>query len=118
MSRSTDYAITSVIHIAQAEGIVRSQDIAKEHDIPLEYLLKILQALVRAGILKSKRGPRGGFEMDMKASKVSMLEVIEAVDGPIFNDVPLLKKKAYNAKLAEEEKYRKGLGQIKISSLV
>ena len=65
VSRSTGYALLAVGYLAQHqdEGIILSQDIAKKYNIPLEYLLKILQQLVRANILRSKRGPRGGFNL-------------------------------------------------------
>jgi len=63
ISRSTGYALLAVGYIAQHEDqkIILSNDIANKYDIPLEYLLKILQQLVRANVLRSKRGPRGGF---------------------------------------------------------
>ena len=63
ISRSTSYALLAVGYIAQHQDkkIILSQSIAKEYDIPLEYLLKILQQMVKANVLRSKRGPRGGF---------------------------------------------------------
>jgi len=66
-----------------------SQDISKKYDIPLEYLLKILQQLVRVNVLRSKRGPRGGFSLAGPAKKITMLQIIEAVDGPIINQLSL-----------------------------
>jgi len=69
--------------------IILSDDISKEYNIPLEYLLKILQQLVRANILRSKRGPRGGFSLAKPISKINMLEVIIAVDGPMNNQLNL-----------------------------
>jgi Rrf2 family protein len=91
VSRSTGYALLAVGYIAknQNKGIILSQAIAKQYDIPLEYLLKILQQLVRANVLRSKRGPRGGFQLAKSPSKISMLEIIEAVDGPLAGDLNL-----------------------------
>lgn len=91
ISRSTGYALLAVGYIAQnqSEGLVMSQDIAREYDIPLEYLLKILQQLVRAHVLKSKRGPSGGFALAKPPSKISMLHVIEAVEGPMTSHMSL-----------------------------
>jgi len=85
ISRSTGYALLALGYIAknQDQKIILSQTIAKEYDIPLEYLLKILQQMVRANILRSKRGPRGGFSMSQKPNKITMLQIIEAVDGPM-----------------------------------
>ena len=87
ISRSTGYALLAVGYIAKNEkdGIVLSQDVSREFDIPLEYLLKILQQLVRANILRSKRGPRGGFFLARPAESITMLEIIESVDGPLMS---------------------------------
>jgi len=91
ISRSTGYGLLAAGYIARNEkdGIVLSQTISKEYNIPLEYLLKILQQLVRADILRSKRGPRGGFLLSKTVSKITMLEIIEAVDGPLASQLNL-----------------------------
>lgn len=91
ISRSTGYALLAVGYIAQNQDrkIILSQSIAKEYDIPLEYLLKILQQMVKANVLRSKRGPRGGFSLGKPATKISMLDVIEAVEGPMISRLNL-----------------------------
>lgn len=91
ISRSTGYALIAVGYIAQncKDGAVLAARIAKEYNIPLEYLLKILQQLVRANILRSKRGPRGGFFLARPAENISLLEIIEAVDGPMLTHLHL-----------------------------
>jgi len=91
ISRSTGYALIAVGYIAQhyKEGAVLAQRISKEYDIPLEYLLKILQQLVRASVLRSKRGPRGGFFLATDAQNITMLQIIEAVDGPMVTHLHL-----------------------------
>ncbi len=91
ISRSTGYALIAVGYIAQhyKEGAVLAQRISEEYDIPLEYLLKILQQLVRASVLRSKRGPRGGFFLAMDAEKITLLQIIEAVDGPLVTALHL-----------------------------
>ena len=91
ISRSTGYALVAVGYIAQnyQQGAVLAARISKEYTIPLEYLLKILQQLVRANVLRSKRGPRGGFFLARDAGNISMLEIIEAVDGPMFSHLQL-----------------------------
>ena len=71
------------------DGPVLAARISKEYDIPMEYLLKILQQLVRANILRSKRGPRGGFSMARASKEINMLEVIEAVAGPMTSHLEL-----------------------------
>jgi Rrf2 family protein len=91
IGRSTAYAIIATCHIAQQpeKKTVLSHDISKEYDIPLEYLLKILQQLVRGNILRSKRGPRGGFTLARPASKITMLQILEIVDGPMVNHMTI-----------------------------
>lgn len=91
ISRSTGYALIAVGYIAQhyQAGAVLAQRVSKEYGIPLEYLLKILQQLVRANVLRSKRGPRGGFFLAKPAEEITLLEIIEAVDGPMINHLHL-----------------------------
>ena len=91
VSRSTGYAVLAIGYIAknQEEGIILSQSISKQYGIPLEYLLKILQQLVRANVLRSKRGPRGGFTLAQPVKKISMLQIVEAVDGPMVGTLDL-----------------------------
>ena len=91
ISRSTGYALVAVGYVAQhyQQGAVLAARVSKEYNIPLEYLLKILQQLVRANVLRSKRGPRGGFFLARDAENISLLEIIEAVDGPMFSHLQL-----------------------------
>ena len=91
ISRSTGYALVAVGFIAQnyQDGAVLAARVSKEYGIPLEYLLKILQQLVRANVLRSKRGPRGGFFLARPAEEITMLEIIEAVDGPLMSHTHL-----------------------------
>ncbi len=116
VSRSTGYAVLAVGYIAKnsGEGVVLSQSVSKKYDIPLEYLLKILQQLVRANVLRSKRGPRGGFSLAKPASKITMLEVIEAVDGPISGEL-LLAEQAKGEKYAvkADKLYAKAIDQAR-----
>ena len=91
ISRSTGYALLAVGYIARNKDkkIILSQDISKQFNIPLEYLLKILQQLVRANVLHSKTGPRGGYSLAIPANKVTMLQIIEAIDGPMVSHLSL-----------------------------
>jgi Rrf2 family protein len=103
VSRSTGYAVLAVGYIARnaGKGVVLSQNVSKEYDIPLEYLLKILQQMVRANVLRSKRGPRGGFSMAKPISKITLLDIIEAVDGPMSGELGLVEQ-AKNDKFAKK----------------
>ena len=114
ISRSTGYALLAVGYIAKNKDqkIILSQSISKAYDIPLEYLLKILQQMVRANILRSKRGPRGGFSLAKTAKKITMLEVVEAVDGPLASQLGLMEqapKEKFSVKA--EQVYAKAIAQ-------
>ena len=117
ISRSTGYALLAVGYIAKnqkEQGIVLSQRIAKAYKIPLEYLLKILQQLVRANVLRSKRGPRGGFTLAKPPKKITMLQIVEAVDGPMVSQLNL-KEQAPKEKFStrSEQAYEKAIAQAK-----
>ncbi len=116
VSRSTGYAILGVGYIARKkdEKIILSQSISKEYGIPLEYLLKILQQLVRANILRSKRGPRGGFSLAQPLNKILLLQIFEAVDGPMPDSLDL-QEFAPNEKFGKnaEIAYKKGVAQAR-----
>ncbi len=128
ISRSTGYALLAVGYIAQNQDqkVILSQSISKEYDIPLEYLLKILQQLVRANILRSKRGPRGGFSLSKPTKKISMLEIIEAVDGPMTGQLNLAEQTGGEKfSVRAEQAYEKAVAQArgifektKISNLI
>ena len=112
ISRSTGYALLAVGYIAQNrdQKIILSQTISKAYDIPLEYLLKILQQLVRANVLISKRGPRGGFSLARPLDKITMLEIIEAVDGPMISHLNLAEQSGGEALSVKMENiYEKAL---------
>jgi Rrf2 family protein len=116
ISRSTGYALLAVGYIAKHQGkkTVLSQDISKQYDIPLEYLLKILQQLVRANVLHSKRGPRGGFSLARPTKQITMLEIIEAVDGPMASQLNIAEQASGEKfSVRAEQHYRKAVAQAK-----
>jgi Rrf2 family iron-sulfur cluster assembly transcriptional regulator len=82
-SRSAEYAIRSLVHLAGlADGeYAMVKNIAAETAIPPHFLAKILQDLARDGFLQSSKGPHGGFRLRQAAGDVSMLKIVEAMDG-------------------------------------
>ncbi len=84
ISTSVMYALASAGYIAKnyKDSPVRAASISKEYSISIVYLQKVLQQLVRANILISKKGPRGGFTLARDPKDITMLQIIEAVDGP------------------------------------
>ncbi len=116
ISRSTGYALLALGYIAENKGkkIILSQDIAKKYDIPLEYLLKLLQQLVKANVLHSKRGPHGGFSLVRPPQNISVLQIIEAIDGPFVSHTNLFEQASGEKLGAQVDKlYDKALSQAK-----
>jgi Rrf2 family protein len=85
LTRGADYGARGVIHLAKMppDTVALVGDIASAEDLPSSYLAKIFQSLVKKGILRSHRGAKGGFSLDRPPEDITLLEVIEAVDGPI-----------------------------------
>jgi Rrf2 family protein len=76
---------------------VPSHLIAQDRGIPERFLLKVLKPLVSNRVLISVKGPNGGYRLARPASKVSLLEVVEAVDGPILGQAPLSQDGGHDA---------------------
>ncbi len=85
ISRKADYAIRAMICLARktGEGVSLVRDISAEMDVPPALLAKILQDFSKLGLVSSQRGKGGGFQLGRPAKKISLLEIITAVDGPI-----------------------------------
>jgi len=83
-SRSAEYAIRALVQIATLPPgeYTMAKTIAADANIPAHFLAKLLQDLARDGFLKSNKGPRGGFRLALPAEDLSMLRIVEAVDGP------------------------------------
>jgi len=82
-SRSSEYAIRAFVHLAQVpEGkYAMVKQIAAEEEIPSHFLAKILQQLARKGLLRSSKGPTGGFSLRVSADEVRLVDIVEALDG-------------------------------------
>jgi len=82
-SRSSEYAIRAFVHLAQVPDgkFAMVKQIAAEEDIPTHFLAKILQQLARKGLLRSSKGPTGGFSLRVPADEVRLLDIVEALDG-------------------------------------
>ncbi|MEV4110673.1 Rrf2 family transcriptional regulator [Nonomuraea sp. NPDC049695] len=80
---STEWVLHCATTLAQLEpGVTASTaQLAQYYDLPAPYLAKQLQALVKAGVLAATTGPRGGFRLARPASEITLLQIVEAVDG-------------------------------------
>jgi Rrf2 family protein len=86
LSKKADYALIAMKHLAQRQdggGSSSAREISEAYAIPLELLAKVLQRLVRARLLASAQGTRGGYRLGRAALSISVADVIEAVDGPV-----------------------------------
>jgi len=91
LTRAADYAIRVMIHLAAfAPGTRASRaDLAAASDCPEQFLSKVLQSLTRAGLVISHRGNTGGFELAPAHRGANVLEIVEAVEGPIHLNICL-----------------------------
>jgi len=84
ITRKTDYAIRCVYYLAgKPETVTVIGEIASKMDIPHSFLAKIMQKLARAGIVESHRGVKGGFTLTREPARISLYDVIVAMEGPV-----------------------------------
>jgi Rrf2 family protein len=85
LSARSDYALRAVIELAAAgPGHVTADQLARAQAIPGKFLEAILTQLRRAGLVRSQRGPEGGFWLARPAAEISLADVIRAIDGPLL----------------------------------
>ena len=84
ISHTLSYAVQATLQLAQLDeqGPVPCRRLASDGKMPERFLLQILRSLVTHGILRSTRGVDGGYALVRPAEKISLLEVIEAIEGP------------------------------------
>jgi Rrf2 family transcriptional regulator, iron-sulfur cluster assembly transcription factor len=81
-SRPCEYAIRALTHMAASPTEISSaMEIAKAEDIALPVLSKVLQELVRKGLLESRRGPGGGFQLSRRPELITLRDIVAAIDG-------------------------------------
>ncbi len=85
ITRQADYALRAMLYLAQLEPTQRAatSQIAEEQHIPPSFLAKIISQLSIAGLIHTSRGARGGVSLARTPEDVTILEVVEAIDGPI-----------------------------------
>ncbi len=90
LSRASAYALHSLVRLAggKADRVLPSHEIAEDDGMPGRFLLKVLKPLVSARILLSLKGPRGGYRLARTADKITLLDILEAVDGPLLGLAP------------------------------
>lgn len=86
LTRKGEYAIRGIVYLAQLPPgkVALISEIAEAADVPQTFLAKILQSFAKIGIVQSFRGAGGGFILGRPASRITLREVVEAVEGPIL----------------------------------
>jgi Rrf2 family protein len=86
ITRQTDYAIRAVLYLAKhgSSQRVATSTVAREMKIPASFLAKIISQLSIAGLLHTSRGARGGVSLAREPKDITVLDVVEAIDGPIL----------------------------------
>src|SRR5438093_13562892 len=127
LTLASRYALHAVVHMAsqRKNDPIASQLIAQARGIDPRFLLKVLKPLVGAQVLISAKGPNGGYRLARPATDITMLEIIEAVDGAIRGVAPPgkeekdspLRKRLEDICNQCAEQVRKHLAKVKISDL-
>jgi Rrf2 family protein len=128
LTRASSYAIHALVYMAalKKNRPVASHHIAKARGIPERFLLKVLKPLVSARMLHSIKGPNGGYRLARAPSDISILDILEAVDGPIRGQ-PTFSREEGNGSLNRRldqicsqaaDQVRKQLQKVRISELV
>jgi Rrf2 family protein len=91
LTRAADYAVRVMVHLAGLPPETRASraELAVAAECPEQFLSKVLQSLTRAGLVLSHRGNTGGFELPNIHRAATLLEVVEAIEGPIRLNVCL-----------------------------
>lgn len=127
LTRASEYALHALVYLVQEkpDKPVASHIVAEAQGIPERFLLKVLKPLVSAHVLQSIKGPNGGYRLTKPAKEVSLLEVVEAVDGPIRGSAPFTDTKGAESlderlgQVCEEtaDLVRQKLGKVRLIDL-
>jgi len=93
LSRSSEYAIRAFLYLAKQEPgrLVMARQIADDAGLPGHFLAKLLQQLARKGLVRSNKGPSGGFTLATDPREINILSIVEAVEGVDEPSAPVIK---------------------------
>ena len=85
LSRKTRYALGALVALARApaDRAVQVRQLAEQEGVPARFLEQIFQDLRRAGLVTGRRGPKGGFRLRRAAERITLLDVVRALEGPV-----------------------------------
>ncbi len=84
LTKKADYGLIALRHLASIQQTASAKDIADAYHLPVPLLAKVLQKLTRANILRSVSGTNGGYGLARDPNRISALEVVRAIDGPVI----------------------------------
>ena len=84
LTKKADYGLIALKHLAVKEAAASAKEIAETYNIPLPLLAKVLQKLGKSGFLIAEHGTNGGYRLARRADRITALEVVRAIDGPII----------------------------------
>jgi Rrf2 family protein len=86
ITKAADYGLRAMYRLGQSPMNVSALigDIAKEMNIPAQFLHKVMPRLVKAGLVRSRRGARGGYRLAKQPGEITLLQIVQAIDGPIY----------------------------------
>jgi Rrf2 family protein len=113
-NQGTDYAFRVILYLASLSPgeVVNGQNIAQEQKIPAGFLQKIMRALCKGGLVKSFRGMDGGFQLVMPAERISLLDVITIMEGPVNLQRCLEERESCTKYCGRQCPVHEALGQI------
>ena len=85
LSEASSIALHSMVMVASTEGKTNVNRIAERLNFSKHHVAKVMQRLVKVGILSSNSGPTGGFSLAKKPEQISLLDIYEAIEGPMVN---------------------------------
>lgn len=125
LTRAASYAIHAAAHMAGLKKgePMPSHIIAQKRDIPERFLLKVLKPMVSAGLLFSLKGPHGGYRLARPPHDITLLEIVEAIDGPIRGGIADESKNSLNRKVGQicidaSDQLRRHLNKYTLQDLI
>jgi len=85
LSTKARYALRAMIELAmhEGEGLVQLREVADAQQLSVKYLEQLTISLRHAGLVRAERGPQGGYELSRPAEEITVLEIVQAVEGPL-----------------------------------
>lgn len=114
ITQEVDYALRVVLYLCKLEPgtKVDAKTMAESEHIPVRFLLKILRKLTHGGVINSYRGVKGGYTLSLKPEEITLRQVIEIADGPVYVARCINNKDACNAKRSSVCEMHKALNRV------